>query len=31
LILQDWIKEYQTRADSIDNYLDGAKKWIIMI
>ena len=26
LILQDWIKEYQTRADLIDNYLDGAKK-----
>lgn len=26
LILQEWIKEYQHKADSIENYLDGAKK-----
>lgn len=26
LILQEWIKEYQHKADSIDNYLDGARK-----
>jgi len=25
-MLQEWIKEYQHKADSIENYLDGARK-----
>ena len=26
LVAQEWIKEYQHKADSIENYLDGARK-----